>query len=152
MGAYGSTAEASKSYFGKPPCEVIVAGDINGDCIVNSLDFALMAAQWLRRQFAAEPYPSDGALIRPRGGTFPLSWSPGSDAVSHDIYLGLDYTVLRNAGRSSPEFKANQSAASFTATGLDPSTTYYWRIDEIAADGAITGGYIWSFTTTSMLR
>ncbi len=47
MGAYGGTAEASKSYFDKPPCEVIVAGDINGDCAVNFLDFRLMALHWL---------------------------------------------------------------------------------------------------------
>ena len=47
MGAYGGTAEASKSYFGKPVCETIVAGDINGDCIVNFKDFALMAFHWL---------------------------------------------------------------------------------------------------------
>lgn len=47
MGAFGGTAEASKSYFGEPICETIVAGDINGDCIVNSVDFALMAAHWL---------------------------------------------------------------------------------------------------------
>jgi hypothetical protein len=47
MGAYGGMAEASKSYFGEPVCETIVAGDINGDCIVNSVDFALMAAHWL---------------------------------------------------------------------------------------------------------
>lgn len=48
MGAYGGTAEASKSYFGKPVCEIIVAGDVNGDCIVNYLDFRLMALHWLR--------------------------------------------------------------------------------------------------------
>jgi hypothetical protein len=47
MGAYGGTAEASKSYFGKPPCETIVAGDINGDCVVNFKDFALLAFHWL---------------------------------------------------------------------------------------------------------
>ena len=47
MGAYGGTAEASKSYFGEPVCETIVAGDINGDCKVNSLDFRLMALHWL---------------------------------------------------------------------------------------------------------
>ena len=49
MGAYGGTAEASKSYFGKPPCEIIVAGDINGDCIVNFKDFAIMALHWLEQ-------------------------------------------------------------------------------------------------------
>jgi hypothetical protein len=47
MGAYGGTAEASKSYFGKPVCETIVAGDINGDCKVDFKDFALMAYHWL---------------------------------------------------------------------------------------------------------
>jgi hypothetical protein len=47
IGAYGGTPEASKSYFGGPPCEVIVAGDINGDCNVNFLDFRLMALHWL---------------------------------------------------------------------------------------------------------
>ena len=46
MGAYGGTTEASKSYFGKPPCETIVAGDFNGDCVVNFLDFRLMALLW----------------------------------------------------------------------------------------------------------
>jgi hypothetical protein len=44
---YGGTSEASKSYFGEPLCEIIVAGDINGDCIVNFVDFALIAAHWL---------------------------------------------------------------------------------------------------------
>jgi hypothetical protein len=47
IGAYGGTPEASKSYFGKPSCETIVAGDINGDCTVNFLDFWLMALHWL---------------------------------------------------------------------------------------------------------
>jgi hypothetical protein len=47
MGAYGGTTEASKSYFGEPICETIVAGDINGDCIVNFKDFAFMAFHWL---------------------------------------------------------------------------------------------------------
>ena len=48
VGAYGGTAEASKSYFDKPPCEIIVAGDINGDCKVDFKDFCIMALHWLR--------------------------------------------------------------------------------------------------------
>jgi len=47
MGAYGGTGEASKSYFGEPVCETIVAGDVNGDCKVNFEDFRLMALHWL---------------------------------------------------------------------------------------------------------
>jgi predicted outer membrane repeat protein len=47
MGAYGGMAEASKSYFGGAPCEVIVAGDVNGDCEVDFEDFRLMALHWM---------------------------------------------------------------------------------------------------------
>ncbi|MCX5639090.1 MAG: hypothetical protein NTX52_15555, partial [Planctomycetota bacterium] len=47
MGAYGGTAEASKSYFGEPVCETVIAGDINGDCKVNFFDLALMVLHWL---------------------------------------------------------------------------------------------------------
>jgi predicted outer membrane repeat protein/parallel beta-helix repeat protein len=47
MGAYGGTAQASKSYFGEPICETIIAGDINGDCKVDFKDFVIMAHHWL---------------------------------------------------------------------------------------------------------
>ena len=47
MGAYGGTAEASKSWFGGPPCETIVAGDIDGNCLVDFSDFRLMALHWM---------------------------------------------------------------------------------------------------------
>jgi len=47
MGAYGGTPEASKSYFGKPPCKTIVAGDVNGDCIVDFKDASLTFSHWL---------------------------------------------------------------------------------------------------------
>ena len=47
MGAYGGTAEASKSYFGKEPCAHIIAGDVNGDCIVDFKDAAITFSHWL---------------------------------------------------------------------------------------------------------
>jgi len=50
MGAYGGTEQASKSYFGKPPCQTIIAGDINGDCIVDLKDFSIMALHWLEER------------------------------------------------------------------------------------------------------
>jgi hypothetical protein len=57
IGAYGGTSEASKSYFGEPVCETIVAGDINGDCKVNFLDFRLMALHWLEDNTPPPPQP-----------------------------------------------------------------------------------------------
>ena len=47
MGAYGGTAEAGKSYFGQPVCEITIAGDINGDCLLDFKDFQFMALHWL---------------------------------------------------------------------------------------------------------
>jgi hypothetical protein len=48
MGAYGGTPEASKSYFGKPPCETIIAGDVNGDCAVDLRDFWFISLHWMQ--------------------------------------------------------------------------------------------------------
>ena len=66
MGAYGGTAEASKSYFGSPVCKTIVAGDINGDCTVDFLDIALLTEHWLEYVRPPVVYitnPQNGAKI-----------------------------------------------------------------------------------------
>jgi len=47
MGAYGGTAQASKSYFGDPLCETIITGDINGDCRVDIADVIILLDHWL---------------------------------------------------------------------------------------------------------
>ena len=46
MGAYGSTPKASKTYFGEPVYDTIIAGDINGDGQVNWTDLEIMALHW----------------------------------------------------------------------------------------------------------
>jgi len=48
IGAYGGTAQASKSYFGQPVTETIIAGDINGDGKVDWLDLDILASHWLQ--------------------------------------------------------------------------------------------------------
>jgi len=50
IGAHAATPEASKSYFNAPPCESIVAGDVNGDCIVDFNDFRFIALHWMRQE------------------------------------------------------------------------------------------------------
>ena len=50
MGAYGGTAEASKTYFEGVVCDVVTVGDLNGDCVVNLADLALMAGHWMERR------------------------------------------------------------------------------------------------------
>jgi len=63
MGAYGGTAEASKSYFGASVCETIIAGDINGDCRVDFKDFQIMALHWLQGNA-----PPDVRIVEPEEG------------------------------------------------------------------------------------
>ncbi|MHC4740266.1 MAG: fibronectin type III domain-containing protein, partial [Planctomycetota bacterium] len=66
-----------------------------------------------------------------------LSWTAGSGATSHDVYFGT----------SSPgTFQANQTATTYEPGTMSNDTTYYWRIDEINAEGTTTGD-VWSFTT-----
>ena len=138
MGAYAGTGEASKSYFGEPLCETIVAGDVNGDCRVDYLDAALMFSNWLdtRALVATCPNPPDGAFgIRTRPV---LSWQAGIGATSHDVYFGT----------SSPgTFQRNQTETTFTPGRLLESTTYYWRIDEVSIQSK-TIGNVWQFATT----
>jgi hypothetical protein len=57
MGAYGGTAESSKSYFGGPPCETIMAGDINGDCKVDFADLAILVEHWTEPSLADMSVP-----------------------------------------------------------------------------------------------
>ncbi len=74
-----------------------------------------------------------------------LSWQPGREAVSHQVFLGTDPNAV--AAATTPVATVGQN--SHTPTGLTFGTTYYWRIDEVntAASPATWPGDIWSFAT-----
>ena len=100
---------------------------------------------------ANKPKPSDGAIHEDTWAS--LSWTPGSGAASHDVYFGDNFDDV-NAGAESV-FQGNQTATFLVVgfpgfafpDGLVPGTTYYWRVDEIEADGTtIHRGDLWSFT------
>jgi len=74
--------------------------------------------------------------------TADLSWTAGSGTISHDVYGGTDPTPDEG------EFLVNQTATTFDTGTLSTDTTYYWRIDEVNANGTTTGT-VWSFTTES---
>jgi hypothetical protein len=81
-----------------------------------------------------------------------LSWSPGTDAVSHDVYFGTDFNIVNYADINSSGIYMGTQVANiwdtnnYTPTGLDFNTIYYWRIDEVAGT-TTTKGDIWGFTT-----
>ncbi len=94
---------------------------------------------------ATEPNPVDGASWRVFSGQT-LSWKIGQNEPTHDLYFGADKAAVE-AGDAGV-FKGNLTDASFETGALEPSTTYYWRVDEIDAMGTKFVGDVWSFTTT----
>jgi len=92
---------------------------------------------------AWSPSPADGATEVER--TLTLSWKPGATAASHDVYFGDSEPLA---------FIGNQTETSYSPPGmLDKGKTYYWRIDEVEADGTTKHtGDVWSFTVTTAGR
>jgi len=77
-----------------------------------------------------------------------LSWNPGSNAVSHAVYLGANSNAVAQATPASPEFKGFVTNTAFSPA-LSAGAILYWRVDEIA--GASTKrGAVWSFSTAAL--
>ena len=95
---------------------------------------------------ASGPSPLDGAVyVDPSAG---LSWLAGYSAETHDVYLGTDEADVAGATAASPEFRGRQPGTTYAPESLAKGTTYYWRIDEVEADGAtIYTGDVWTFST-----
>ncbi len=89
---------------------------------------------------AWNPQPANGAVAV----TMPLlQWNAGPFALYHDVYFGTN----PNPGAAEHIGKqVAQVSMYYHVAGLTPGTTYYWRIDEIDADGTVFQGDVWSFT------
>jgi parallel beta-helix repeat protein len=121
MGAYGGTAEASLS----PEQLLPLVGQ------------------------ASNPYPPDGAVDVDRNVT--LSWSPGFDAVLHNVYLGTDFDQVSPSNND--DVLVGKQTSTYYAPGiLDYNQTYYWRVDEVDNQGTRITGKVWSFTTSPSPR
>jgi len=107
-----------------------------------------------RGKFAVEPIPADGSLYEDT--LVALNWLPGLNAVSHNVYFGYNFNDVDNG--TNDTFQGNQVETFLTVgiagtpvpNGLVPGTTYYWRIDEVEADGTINRGDVWRFTVPSL--
>jgi hypothetical protein len=88
---------------------------------------------------ARKPNPADKTI----GVATPLlQWTAGDTALFHNVYLGTspDLTEADLVSNRQP------FAMYYAVAGLQPGTTYYWRVDEIEADATtIHTGDVWSF-------
>ncbi|TKJ39209.1 MAG: hypothetical protein CEE38_00185 [Planctomycetes bacterium B3_Pla] len=87
------------------------------------------------KSYAADP--AVGALVE--DVSILLGWSPGGHAVEHDVYFGA------TAELGADQLLGRQAETSVLAADLQKDTTYYWRVDDVAADGTVVTGDTWSF-------
>ncbi|MCK4886463.1 MAG: hypothetical protein KAS96_03685, partial [Planctomycetes bacterium] len=76
-----------------------------------------------------------------------LSWNPGTDANSHQVYFGTDESAVAGADTGSPVYAGEVSVSSYDPNGLELMKTYYWRVDEVDAEGGTMEGPVWQFDT-----
>jgi len=96
---------------------------------------------------AWQPQPELGADVDVMGTV--LSWTAGDGAVEHDVYLGTDPNAVAAADASTS--LGRQAETSLALGTLEFGTAYYWRVDEVAADGTVTAGRVWPFSTAAEL-
>ncbi len=91
---------------------------------------------------AQNPQPEDGA----KGVSFLLlNWVAGEDAVSHAVYFGTDPNLTH------ADFQVQTDLEFYWHTeDITPGETYYWKINEIQADGTTIVGNVWSFTAAML--
>ncbi len=105
------------------------------------------------RSLASSPFPADASSDAARDAV--LTWTPGSHAVTHDVYFGTDYDAVATATRANPMgvlISQDQTEAIYEmAELLELESVYYWRVDEIRENGTVDKGFVWSFTTEPLL-
>ena len=100
---------------------------------------------------SGNPTPADGGFHADTWAS--ISWGPGGFAASHDVYFSDNFDDVQAGAESA--FLGNQIETNFVVgfpgfpfpDGLIPGTTYYWRVDDVKADGLTKyEGEVWSFT------
>lgn len=89
---------------------------------------------------AREPQPADGATGV--SVATDLTWRPGREALSHEVYFGAD----ANAVATGTIPTATQTERSYTPASLEFGITYYWKVDEVGETETYEGN-LWSLTT-----
>jgi hypothetical protein len=93
---------------------------------------------------AFSPVPADGAQYQ--DPNIDLSWSPGQDTMSQEVYFSTNKDDVVNGAEAA--FQGVQAQNTLELPTLALETTYYWRVDEIDSMDEKHLGDVWSFTTT----
>ena len=74
-------------------------------------------------------------------GSYTLEWTPAAVAVKHKLVVGTEQETVSQ----STDYIYEGTDPAYTITGLSSSRYYFWRVDEVDADGRIHKGQVWSF-------
>ena len=74
-------------------------------------------------------------------GSYTLQWTPAAVAVKHNLVVGTEQETVNR----STDYIYEGTDPAYTITGLSSSRYYFWRVDEVDADGRIHKGQVWSF-------
>lgn len=112
----------------------------------------IQGVMWGVHETAWDPQPRPGAIVDLSRDPA-LSWSAGEGAMQHDVYLGTDENAVAAADTTAPLYWGRQSDTYFSlAGGLDLGGRYFWRIDEVLADGVtLRKGEVWAFTVSRQI-
>jgi len=96
---------------------------------------------------ASDPNPPDGGQTD--DPSVILSWTPGDNAIMHDVYIGTDEVAVAAADVTNPlgVYRGRQIATNYMPGPL-PLGIYYWRIDEVFETDPsilISEGDVWCF-------
>lgn len=87
---------------------------------------------------AIKPQPADRAEGTSLTG-LKLSWIPAAHVNKHKVYFGTSADNMSLLCEVATDYAGLPE--------LERATTYYWRVDEVQADGSIATGDVWSFNT-----
>ncbi len=140
--------------------EIRVARDHNDDrimtCLIDEVRFydrtltdeEILDVMVLDPAQAQAPSPGNRTTVAPEDA-MTLSWVAGEGAMMHYVYLGTDADLV---AASDPNVQLGLSAETSIdlAEPLVRGATYYWKVDEMAADASVVAGRVWSFTLTDV--
>jgi hypothetical protein len=149
--------ETTQNWIGRSqyPADAFFSGSIDDFRIYNFAMTAEQIPETMRGDpsLAWNPQPAGDSSVDIRQATA-LSWEAGQGAAQHDVYFGTDQTAVTDADATSPLYKGRQAGTSFSLAGLVQfgGGTYFWRIDEVEADGTtVHKGRVWAFTVPNFL-
>jgi hypothetical protein len=131
--------------FGFDQMSIVQWNDNTYSLLQAAVDYAIGATD---HAFNPDPFDEQDDVSR----DVIMSWTPGEDVQSHNLYFGTTFEDVNSADASSPLLVGpGIDSNTFDPGRLEYGQTYYWRVDEIGAP-EIFKGNVWSFTVEPFAR